>query len=126
MFTPTAIAAFNVHGKTIHLALKSPTKDMKPLNGKALVMFQEEMRHISYVLIDEMSFIGPRLFIKIDSRLREAFPEINGCRFGGTSMILVGDLGNLPSVKDKPLYAGITITIGGYSNNNNKGDKVVL
>jgi ATP-dependent DNA helicase PIF1 len=63
------------------------------------------MRHIRYILIDEMSFLGPRLFIQIDSRLREAFPDNKSSPFGGRSIILVGDLGQLPPVRDKPLYA---------------------
>jgi hypothetical protein len=67
------------------------------------------MRHIRYILIDGMSFIRPRLFIQIDSRLREAFPENKSSPFGGRSIILVGDLGQLPPAKDKPLYAGNTI-----------------
>jgi hypothetical protein len=72
---PTGITAFNIHARTIHSALKIPIKDMRPLQGKSLAIFQEEMRHIRYILIDEMRFLGPRLFIQIDSRLREAFPE---------------------------------------------------
>ena len=55
-----------------------------------------------------MRFIGPRLFIQIDSRLREAFTEKRSLPFGGRSLILVGDLGKLPLVKDKPLYVGNT------------------
>ena len=55
-----------------------------------------------------MSFIGPRLFIQIDSRLREAFLEKRSVPFGGRSLILVGDLGQLPPVIDKPLYVGNT------------------
>ena len=58
-----------------------------------------------------MSFIGPRLFIQIDSRLGEAFLEKRKKKvspFGGRSLILVGDLGQLPPVRDKPLYVGNT------------------
>ena len=66
------------------------------------------MRYVTHILIDEMSFLGPRLFIQIDSRLREAFPEKRSVPFGGRSMILVGDLAQLPPVKDKPLYVGNT------------------
>jgi len=55
-----------------------------------------------------MSFIGPRLFMQIDSRLREAFPNCKSIPFGGRSVILVGDLGQLPPVRDKPLYVGNT------------------
>ena len=46
---------------------------MQPLQGRNLVVFQEEMQHIRYILIDEMSFIGPRLFLHMDSRWQEAF-----------------------------------------------------
>ena len=53
-----------------------------------------------------MSFIGPRLFIQIDSRLQEAFPEKMSVPFGGRSLILVRDLGQLPPVRDKPLDVG--------------------
>ena len=66
------------------------------------------MHYVTHILIDEMSFIGPRLFIQIDSRLREAFPKKRSVPFGGRSMILVGDLGQFPPVKDKPLYVGNT------------------
>jgi len=46
--------------------------------------------------------------MQIDIQLREAFPEKKNCPFGGRSIILVGDLGQLPPVRDKPLYAGNT------------------
>ena len=67
LLAPTGIATFNIHAKTIHSALKIHIKDMQPLKGRSLSIFQEEMRHIRYVPIDEMSFIGPRLLIQIDS-----------------------------------------------------------
>ena len=108
LLAPTGIATFNIHAKTIHSALKIHIKDMQPLKGRSLSIFQEEMRHIQYVLIDEMSFIGPKLLIQIDSRLREAFPKNKSAPFGGRSIILVGDLGQLPPVRDKPVYAGKT------------------
>ena len=79
---------------------------MQPLQGRNLVVFQEEMQHIRYILIDEMSFIGPRLFLHMDSQLWEAFLREKNIPFGGRSIILVGDLGKLPLVRDKPMYAG--------------------
>ena len=51
-----------------------------------------------------MSFIGQNLLQNIDSRLRQAFPENSNMNFGGRSIILVGDLGQLPPVSDKPPY----------------------
>jgi hypothetical protein len=78
---------------------------MCPLCGQSLLVFQEEMRDVKYLLIDEFSFVGPKLLLKIDSRLREAFPHQQKMCFGGTSIILVGDLAQLPPVMDKPIYA---------------------
>jgi len=91
--SPTSIASFNIRAKIIHSPSKIPIKDMKPLPDEDLVVFYEEMRHIRYILIEEMSFIGPRLCIQIDSHLREAFPENNDYPIGGSFVILVGDLG---------------------------------
>ena len=75
LLAPTRVATFNIHATTIHAGLRIPIKDMSPFHGQSLAVFQEEMKHIHYILIDEMSFIGSRLFVQIESRLREAFPE---------------------------------------------------
>ncbi|KAH9322589.1 hypothetical protein KI387_017228, partial [Taxus chinensis] len=40
----------------------------------------------------------------MDSQLRQAFPERVDKSFGGVYMVLVRDLGKLPSVIDKPPY----------------------
>jgi len=48
---------------------------MKPLHGQALSVLQEEMKHIQYIFIDKMSFIKPKLFVQIESRLCECFAE---------------------------------------------------
>lgn len=66
------------------------------------------MWHVRYIFIGEMSFLGSRLFMQIDAQLRELLREKENCPFGGRSIILVGDLGQLPPVRDKPLYVGNT------------------
>ena len=105
LLAPTGVAAFNISASTIHSALKIPVRDMIELQGSRLISLQEEMRHVKYILIDEMSFIGRNLLTHIDARLRQAFPENANVPFGGRSIILVGDLGQLPPVMDKPAYA---------------------
>ena len=74
LLSPTGVASFNIHETTMHAGLKISIKDIRPLHGQSLTVFQEEMKHIHYILIDEMSFIGSRLFVQIESRLCEAFP----------------------------------------------------
>lgn len=65
---------------------------------------QEEIQHIKYILIDEMSFIGQNLLQNIDSRLCQSFLEKSNMNFAGRSIILEGDLGQLPIVSHKPHY----------------------
>lgn len=106
LLTPIGVGTFNIHGKQYILPLKIPIKYMKPLAGHALAIFQEKMRHPHYILINDMRFIGPSIFLQIYSHLQEAFRERKYCPFGDRSMILVCDLGQLPLVKGKAFYVG--------------------
>ncbi|XP_057844214.2 ATP-dependent DNA helicase PIF1-like [Cryptomeria japonica] len=111
VLVPTGVAAYNIQGTTIHAGLRIPIKEMHPLTGQALFTFQEHFRHVKYILIDEMSFLGPKLQLKIDSRLRQAFLDKQHEGFGGLSIILIGDLGQLPPIMDKPIYASQSIAL---------------
>ena len=75
LLAPTGVATFNINALPIHSALRIPINTMLPLEGQALANLQERILHIRYVLIDEMSFIGPKLLSNIDSRLCEVFPS---------------------------------------------------
>ncbi|XP_059076947.1 uncharacterized protein LOC131876152 [Cryptomeria japonica] len=105
LLAPTGVAAFNIGASTVHSKLRIPIRDFTQLQGTRLAIFQEEMAHIKYILIDEMSFIGQNMLENIDSRLRQAYPQSAHLSFAGISMILVGDLGQLPLVNDRPAYA---------------------
>ena len=48
--------------------------------------------------------VGLRLFGRIDSRLRQATGKLQE-PFGGISVIIIGDILQLPPVKDKPVYS---------------------
>ena len=87
------IAAFNVAGQTIHSFLQLPIKGKKgcDLKGQSLRKLQDDMSGIKYIIIDEYSVIGQKLFGWIDNRCKQA----TGCQtlpFGGTTIILVGDI----------------------------------
>ena len=75
LLAPTGVATFNINASIIHASLHIPVNDFHPLEGNALANIQEELIYIRYVLIDEMSFLGPSLFNCIDEHLRESFPE---------------------------------------------------
>jgi len=106
VIAPTGVAAFNINGATIHSMLSIPiTNDKKvELNSISLKQLQERLQDVSYVIIDEKSMVGRRMLGLIDKRLRQAFPEKNNETFGGCSIIMFGDFGQLPPVSDLPMY----------------------
>jgi len=73
---PTGVAAFNVDGYTLHSILGLPVKgEFKELEGNRLQNIQESLAGVEYIIIDEMSMIGRKLFGQVDRRLRQAFPH---------------------------------------------------
>ena len=49
------------------------------------------------------------MLTQIDACLHQAFPLPSTIPFGGCSIIILGDFGKLPPVKDTPMYAGSSI-----------------
>ncbi|XP_059066637.1 ATP-dependent DNA helicase pfh1-like [Cryptomeria japonica] len=111
VLAPTCVAAYNIQGTTLHASLQIPIKEMHPLTSRASFTFQEHFRHVKYILIDEMRFLGPKLLLKIDNHLRQTFSDKQHESFGILSIILAGDLGQLPPVMDKLIYASHSTTL---------------
>ncbi|GBC15565.1 ATP-dependent DNA helicase PIF1 [Rhizophagus irregularis DAOM 181602=DAOM 197198] len=109
VLAPTGVAAFNIRGITIHSALSIPISNNKlDLNGERLKKLQKKLEGVEYLIIDEKSMVGRRMLALIDMRLRQAFPQKQNKVFGGRSIILVGDFGQLPPVRDEPMYSKIS------------------
>ena len=102
---PTGVAAFNVDGHTLHSLLNLPTKgEFKDLQGEQLNKIQQSLACMKYLIIDEMSMVGRKMFGQVDMRLRQVFPHRSDQVLGGCSLLLFGDFGQLPPVMDLPLY----------------------
>jgi len=109
VLAPTGVAAFNINGITIHSALSIPiTSNNLDINGNQLKQLQGRLENVTYIVIDEKSMAGRRMLGLINMRLQQAFPEHNNEPFGGRSIILFGDFGQLPPVLDLPMYAHIS------------------
>src|SRR5204863_2306008 len=98
---PTGIAAFNISGSTLHQTFLIPKNGFAKLKPQQLIQLQTRLQHCHYVILDEKSMIGRCMFGILDARLREAFPEKDEI-FGGRSIMLFGDFGQLPPVGDVP------------------------
>jgi hypothetical protein len=63
---------------------------------------QQEFNNIELIVIDEYSMLSQIMLNKIDQRLRQA--KNKNLQFGGISVILIGDPGQLLPVGGLPLH----------------------
>ena len=85
------------------------SKSNKDLTGQNLMILQESLSKIDYIIIEKDSMLGQVTFGWIDRRCKQVLGSQDKL-LGGKSMILCGDPGQLPPVADKPLYHAIPIT----------------
>ena len=103
VLAPTGVAADNIGGQTYHSCVPVPMaditrEDIAP-SEKRLASFSEKLDGVRYIVIDEMSMVGRRALGHISHLLALGTGQHNQ-PFGGISVILVGDHGQLPPVKD--------------------------
>ena len=73
---PTGVAAYNVHGHTLHSLLSIPVRgEFRDMEGQRLHTLQESFAGVRYIVLDEMSMVGRTLFGQMDRRLHQAFPH---------------------------------------------------
>ena len=108
VLAPTGTAAFNVSGFTLHSKLRLPVplnqSTFQKLAGPALTELQETFRNVTAIIVDEMSMVGRRMLRALDDRLRQAKSRVLE-PFGGLSIFLCGDFGQLPPVADVEMYS---------------------
>ena len=108
-------AALLPKGQTIHSALgiQVPFSQFKELDSIEVGLMQARYRSsLKLLIIDEFSMVGSRILFAVDSRLRQIFPERRNEVFGGISVILLGDVGQLPPTADVPCFRRIMPTDG--------------
>ena len=106
---PTGKAAAVINGTTTYTTLALPIEYKFELGSTSAAILQERFAKYRdcpekcYIVIDEISLMGSGIFHWVDRRARQAFVRPDEL-FGGASLILVGDFGQLPPVKDKSLF----------------------
>ncbi len=66
VLAPTGVAAFNIHGVTIHSALLILINKNYDLTGERLKKLQKNLSGVSYFIIDEKSMVGRRMLALLD------------------------------------------------------------
>ena len=63
------------------------------------------LSELKLIIIDEISMIGNITLLHIHQRLKEIFGSSNSQMFAGISVIVVGDVYQLPPIRKKPVLA---------------------
>ena len=114
----TGTAAFNVGGNTIHgtmrFSLGTGSGPTPQLDSQRLQSMRTQFLKMQVVVIDEISLVNSNIMGHIDSRLR----TVMGCLhtpFGGLSLLVVGDLFQLPPVGGKWIFQSPSTGVGGLA-----------
>ena len=104
LMAPAGVAAIQVDGTTIHIASGIPVghfgTKLPPLHDKIKCSLRNHLSDVKGIIIDEISIISNELLFYIHLRLNEIFGSVNNDPFAGLTVIVVGDLLQLPPVGD--------------------------
>ena len=103
----TGIAASHIKGTTIHSALGFTNRSNNPnellkISRSRFYTLQVRYQFLQVVIIDEISFLGSNCLCLVDYRLREI--RASTLPFGGLPVLFIGDLYQLPPVKDRLIF----------------------
>lgn len=94
---PTAIAALNIGGVTLHSLFRFPFSDFFILEKLELAQKTKQiLQKRDLLIIDEVSMVRPDMLDAIDMLAQQA--RRNSAPFGGLQVLLIGDLCQLPPV----------------------------
>lgn len=115
LMTLTGVASLQILGKTLHSVLllnieKCHTVKFQRMSGDILQQERQKMRHIIWLLIDEISLVSYKNLKIINLRLQEF--KNNKKLFGGVNVFFVGDIMQLSLVKGHYLGAQFKLVCG--------------
>ena len=108
---PTGLAADNIKGQTLHSVFRIPVEHgshpkYRALSKTVIDQMRVIMKNLQCVIVDEVSMVSNIMLLLIHLRMGEIF-NLKGL-FGNKSIILFGDLLQLPPVHSDPPFIEIT------------------
>ncbi len=93
---PTGIAALTIRGKTVHSLCRFPPAWIVDKDIRVVEKSQAILKKTKVLVIDEISMVNANLLDAVDQFLR--LNRGDSAPFGGVSVVMVGDLFQLPPV----------------------------
>ena len=93
---PTGIAALTIRGKTVHSLCRFPPAWIVDKDIRVVEKSQAILKKTKVLVIDEISMVNANLLDAVDHFLR--LNRGDAAPFGGVSVVMVGDLFQLPPV----------------------------
>ena len=102
---PTGVAAINIDGTTIHTGLGIPRNIFLPLSDQQRTTLRTQFEEVSVIFIDEISMVSSKMLLQIHQRLCEIFGLSDSIPFANKTVIVSGDLYQLPPVMGGPVFS---------------------
>lgn len=107
LMAPTGVAAINSDGTTINTALAIPVltgDNVPPMSDQKRTQMRLSLSELKLIVIDEISMVGNITLLHIHQRLKEIFGTSNSQMFVGISIIVVGDMYQLPPIHKRTVF----------------------
>lgn len=107
LMAPTGVAAINIDGTTINTALAIPVltgDNVPPMSDQKRTEMILSLSELKLIVIDEISMVGNITLLHIHQRLKEIFGTSNSQMFVGISIIVVGDMYQLPPIHKRTVF----------------------
>ena len=104
LMAPTGVAAINIDGTTINtgLAIPKETGDNVPaMSDQKKTQLRLSLSDLKLIIIDEISMVGNTTLLHIHQRLKDIFGTTSSLLFAGITIIVVGDLFQLPPIRKR-------------------------
>ncbi|CAH1276883.1 PIF1 [Branchiostoma lanceolatum] len=104
----TGTAAFGINGMTLHsaLCLGCGGKEYQPLSSDKLNTLRSRLGKLKLLIVDEVSMVGADILYHVHRRLQDICGNSDpDTRFGGVSILAVGDLFQLQPVGQRHVFS---------------------
>ena len=107
ILVPNGVASINVNGTTVHstFGLPCPGK-IFPLDSNSLAALRNKYSEFQLIILDELSMVSKKSFYQMHRRLTDCY-NLPNLPFASRSILVVGDIVQLPPARGMPVYASI-------------------